>query len=657
MFLTRLRITWRLALGLIAGLTLFRLLFLAIFIPQFLPVPLDVTAKALFIGLRLDLRLVVLVVLPFFLFSAIPGLGISASRPKQMTFWRWYFLILWTVIFFLYVLDFGFYDYLMIRMDASLLAFASSPVTTLKMVWQSYPAVAGVLLLVGGAYGFWRMSHRIMSTVSDAQPGWPARIVLGVAVFMLLGGIGYGKWSRYPLRWSDAFFSTYQPANQLALNPVLYFFNTFTRIEESYDQDRVKAYYPLVADWLGIPDSLKMPLNYTRAVKPAHPRKHAPNVVMIFLETFPTFKVGAYGNPMNASPAFDRLSEEGMHFTNFYVPKLSTAASIFSAMSGIPDVAVIDRSSTRDPYAIRQNLILNDLAGYRKHFFIGGSANWGDVGGFFRNNVTGIDIHEEGDFSEAETNAWGISDYHLLEASNRVLQDETEPFFAIILTAGHHRPYTIPEKIPGFTPVEFTEEYRQNGFNGEEELNAFRFMDFSLGHFMKLAREEAYFENTLFVFFGDHGIGHILKPVPYGDLSLHFFHVPLLLYGPGLDIAPETIDRVMSEIDIMPTLLGILGQPYTNTTLGRDVFGAVQQASPGAFMFSANTTDFAWLQPPFYVLCQEGVENRLYLPWSDEPVKDQQHRYPEAFQQLQQRAHGIMATAQYLRYNNKPPEQ
>lgn len=657
MFLTRMRTSWRIALYLLASFTLFRLLFLAVFIPQFLSVPLTVTAKALFIGLRLDLRLVVLVVLPFFLLSAIPGLGFNDQRPKRKTFWRWYFLIIWVSIFFLYILDFGFYDYLMIRMDASMLAFASSPATSLKMVWESYPLVAGGLLLAGGAYGFWRISDWIMSRVDGTQPVWPVRIVIGLAVFFLLGGLGYGKWSRYPLRWSDAFFSTYQPANQLAINPVLYFFNTFTRIEETYDMDKVKEYYPVVAKWLGIPDSLQKPLNYTRYVVPETPRERAPNVVMIFLETFPTFKVGAYGNPMEASPAFDKLSQEGLHFTNFYVPKLSTAASIFSAMTGIPDVAVIDRSSTRDPYAIRQKLILNDLTGYRKHFFIGGSANWGDVGGFFRNNVTDIEIHEEGDFSEAETNAWGISDYHLLRATNRVLKRETEPFFSIVLTAGHHRPYTIPDRIPGFDPVEFTEEHRQNGFNGEEELNAFRFMDFSLGHFMELAREEEYFGNTLFVFFGDHGIGHILEPVPYGDLSLHFFHVPLLIYGPGLGITPRSIDRVVSEIDLMPTILGILRQPYTNYALGRDAFSAVQQARPGAFMFSANTTDFAWLEQPFYSLCQDGLDNRLYLPWSEDPVKDQRARFPEESEQLQQLARGIMATSQYLRYNNKPPEQ
>lgn len=657
MFLTRLRTTWRMALCLLASFTLFRLIFLAVFIPQFLSVPVMVTAEALFIGLRLDLRLVVLVVLPFFLFSSLPGLGFNDRRPKQTAFWRWYFLVLWMVIFFIYILDFGFYDYLMIRMDASMLAFASSPATTLQMVWESYPLVAGGLLISGGGYGFWRLSVRLMSSVQRTQPVWPVRVILGLVLFMLLGGIGYGKWSRYPLRWSDAFFSTYQPANQLAINPVLYFFDTISRIEESYDEETTRAYYPIIAEFLGIPDSLRMPLNFQRVVAPEQKPVREYNVVMIFLETFPTFKVGAYGNPMGASPAFDTLSRQGLHFTNFYVPKLSTAASIFSAMTGIPDVAVIDRSSTRDPYAISQRLLLNDLSGYRKHFFIGGSANWGDVGGFFRNNVAGINIHEEGDFTEAETNAWGISDYHLLEAANRVLKTETEPFFSIILTAGHHRPYTIPDQTPGFESIEFTEAHRLNGFNGEEELNAFRYMDFSLGHFMEQARQEAYFKNTLFVLFGDHGIGHILKPVPYGDLSLHFFHVPLLIYGPGLDITPQTIDRVMSEIDLMPTILGILGLPYTNYTLGRDVFSSIQQANPGAFMFSANTTDFAFLQAPFYAVCQADTENRMYLPWSGDAVQDRRDEFPRESEQLQHLARGIMTTAQYLRYHNNPPEQ
>ena len=655
MFLTRLRTIWRISLFLTASFVVLRLLFLIAFIPQFISIPLPAIFQALFIGLRLDVRLVVLIVLPFFLISSLPGLGFTPERPKQTRFWRGYFLSIWMLMLFVYMLDFGFYDYLLVRMDASMLAFAQSPITSLLMVWESYPLIAGMVFFVAVGYGSKRLFVRLMQPVTRVKhPGWLMRILYGFIAFIIMGALAYGSWSRYPLRWSDAFFSTHQPANQLAINPVLYFMNTYTRRTETYNLDKEKQAYPVIAEWLGIPDGNRTLLNYRRQVQQQNSPDRPYNVVVIFLETFPTFKVGVYGNPMNASPNFDRLSQEGLHFTNFYVPKLSTAASIFSAMTGIPDVAVIDRSSTRDPFAISQHLLMNDLTNYQKHFFIGGSANWGDVGGFFRNNVTGIKIHQEGDFASEETNAWGISDYDLMTAANRVLKSEREPFFSVILTAGHHRPYTIPDATPGFELVEFSEDYRQNGFNGEEELNAFRYMDFAIGHLFDLAQKEDYFKNTIFVMFGDHGIGHILKPVPNGDLSLHFFHVPLLIYGPGAGIEPRQIDRVGSEIDLMPTILGLLGVPYTNTTLGRDFFSREQSAFPGAFTFSANSTDYGLFVSPFYVICSPDSPEKLYLPGSDEPERDVKELYSEEFERLQTLANGIMSTSQYLRYNNEP---
>ncbi len=658
MFNTRLRAIVRVSLFSLLCFTLLRLVFLATFNPQFRIIPLGELVQALYIGLRLDLRLMVLIVLPFFLLSLIPGLGYDAEHPGPRKFWLGYFTTVWMFVFIIYSIDFGYYAYLLNRLDASVIAFLQSPLTSFMMVWESYPLIPGLLALAAIGFGSSKLFKWVLLPVAQkSQTPWIVRFSSGLLVFVLLGGIGYGKWSRYPLRWSDAFFSTDQPANQLALNPVLYFVNTFNRRRTTYDLDQVKQYYPVVANWLRIPDSARTPLNYSRRIGPDSSKSRPLNVVMIFLETFPVYKVGAYGNPMGASPNFDRLSRDGINFTNYFVPKFSTAASIFSALTGLPDVAVIDRSTTRDPYAISQHLLMNDLTRYRKHFFIGGSANWGDVGGFFRNNVKGIQIHQEGGYSVAETNAWGISDYDLMEAANRVMKAEKQPFFTVLLTAGHHPPYSIPTETPGFERIQFSEAYYKNGFNSENELNAFRYMDFAVGHLMELAQPESYFQNTLFVMFGDHGFSHSLKPEPQGDLSLDFYHVPLLIYGPGAGLKPRTIDRVVSEIDIMPTIMGFLGVPYTNTALGRDIFGPAQSMFPSAFMFSPNSAAFGLLYDSYYFVAQTPGTGKLVLPGSADPARDVQSRYGPEFNQLEELARGILSTAQYLRYHNQVPIQ
>ena len=93
-------------------------------------------------------------------------------------------------------------------------------------------------------------------------------------------------------------------------------------------------------------------------------------------------------------------------------------------------------------------------------------------------------------------------------------------------------------------------------------------MDFSLGKFIQLAKQEKYFDNTIFVILGDHGSTHPNQPNLFGALSLHNFHVPLTIFSPGLNLQHKEISDVASSIDLMPTIMGLLSVPYINTTMG-----------------------------------------------------------------------------------------
>ncbi len=112
-----------------------------------------------------------------------------------------------------------------------------------------------------------------------------------------------------------------------------------------------------------------------------------------------------------------------------------------------------------------------------------------------------------------------------MSSANTVLKDVTQPFFAVIQTSGNHRPYTIPDDNEGFevwTAEDLPGEIQNYGFASIEELNSFRFMDHSIGHFIKIAKKEPYFDNTLFVFFGDHGIhAPTGNHVPASDAQLN----------------------------------------------------------------------------------------------------------------------------------------
>jgi phosphoglycerol transferase MdoB-like AlkP superfamily enzyme len=188
---------------------------------------------------------------------------------------------------------------------------------------------------------------------------------------------------------------------------------------------------------------------------------------------------------------------------------------------------------------------------------------------------------------------WGISDKHLFAEANETFRKKTAPFFAYIQTSGNHRPYnkTIPVDDTDFVRINVPEEtLKKYGFESLDEFNCFRYSDYCIQKFMEAAQKETYFQNTIFVFVGDHGVAgnaEAIYPAVWTDQRLTDEHVPLLFYAPGL-LTPQRRTEVVSQIDVLPTIAGMLHQSYVNTTLGRDL---LDPAKKNNYAFITNTAD------------------------------------------------------------------
>jgi phosphoglycerol transferase MdoB-like AlkP superfamily enzyme len=207
-------------------------------------------------------------------------------------------------------------------------------------------------------------------------------------------------------------------------------------------------------------------------------------------------------------------------------------------------------------------------------YFLGGDPGFNNFEGLVR-NIDGLHMNTEKSFQCKPVNVWGISDKDLFLQANQVFTRQSKPFFAIIQTADNHRPFTIPVQDTGDfkRKIVSKEELIKYGFESIEEYNAFRYADYCFQKFIEAARKEKYFDNTIFVFVGDHGVsGNATKVYPkaWTEQRLTEEHVPLLFYAPKL-LAPQKRKEVVSQIDVLPTIAGLAGQHYTNTTLGRDV--------------------------------------------------------------------------------------
>lgn len=610
---------------------------------------------ALWVGVKFDLRLVLILSLPLLLLSLLPPLD-PARGARTRRAWVALYTLIALALALIYVADFAHYDYLHERLNVGVLDHAVESGIATQMVLETYPvgwAVVGLLLF--GAVWAAGLAHWVFggTTVRGCPPRRRARASwAGLALFVGLGI--YGKLSFYPLRWSDAFAFTDPFATALALNPVLFFVDSLPDRGQPYDEQAVRASYPLLAELLHVdhPDAER--LDFWRHVDPGEGLPGQPNFILIHLESWSGFQTGVLGAEMNPpndldpSPFFDELAREGILFSNFFIPRPPTARSVFTMVSGLPDVNEV-RSASRNPQVVTQHSLLAYLEDYEKFYFLGGSATWANIRGLLAHNIPGLRIYEEGDYSAPRGDVWGVSDFAMFEEAVGVLDAVEGPVFAFLQTSGNHRPYTIPEDPHGFELAQASpEELLAGGFPSLEAYNGFRFMDHSLKHFFEVARESELWGNTVFMMYGDHGV-----PAPHGieweRLQLPTAHVPFLIYAPGLIDEPARHDFVSSSTDILPTALGLLGIPYDNQALGRDLLVERPASEHFAYLWGGLLEDELCLR-----VAPDGAE-RLFTYRPGYEVRDVTEARPEDLARLSERRAALHAYCQYMLYHNHSP--
>jgi phosphoglycerol transferase MdoB-like AlkP superfamily enzyme len=535
-------------------------------------------AKAYVLGVRFDLRIVCIFMLTLFLVGTVPALHpINKKWGRRVALW----LCLLFIIFFcvLYAVDFGNYAYLHERLNASLLNYLQDARISFTMMWQTYHLGWNTLALIAVIVLLLWVLKLLYNFILGRQVyATKASRITWSIVFVLLMAWGIVgrlvvRAGEFPLRWSDAFSLKNDYAANIALNPFQSFFSTLTFRHSTYDAAKVKEHYPLMAAYLGVdqPDADK--LNFLRVVA-GDPTAPKYNVVLVICESFSMYKSSMVGNRLNTTPYFNSLCQNGVFFNRCFTPTIGTARGVWATLTGIPDVE-LKNTSSRNPAAVDQHTIINDFAGYERFYFLGGSTSWANIRGVLTNNIDSLHIYEEGSYDAGVVDVWGISDKNLFLEANKVLARQQKPFFAVIQTADNHRPYTIPaEDEHVFKKVNApADSLHAYGFESNDELNAFRYTDFSFQTFIEAAKKQPYFNNTIFVFVGDHGIagdaGNML-PRGFSTSSLVATHVPLLFYAPGI-LQPALKTHVCSQVDVLPTIAGINKIGYTNKTMGRDL--------------------------------------------------------------------------------------
>ena len=524
------------------------------------------------LGIRYDLRWIAIILLPIVLISLIPSLSPFYSI-KNKKWWTWYLAIITFVVFFFFAADFGNFAYNRTRLNASALNFWEDAKISMAMLWQSYPLfrmIVGLIIAVLFFRWVFRRMHWTVVVKTDGHGILYKRKWFYVAGLLLLLCV-YGSLNTSSLKWKQAFAFNDNFKSYLSLNPFQNFFTTLKFRRPQYNEVKARELFPVVANWMDLPNKEKF--SYRREIFPERKGLESkPNIVLVMCESFSMYKSSMSGNPLNTTPYFNNMADSGIFFEKCFSPHFSTARGLFALLTGIPDVQ-LSKFSTRSPEALDQHTIINNFEGYDKMYFLGGNPEFNNFSGLLK-NIHGVQMHVEGNFSSPKENVWGISDKNLFLEANKVFKQQQKPFFAIIQTADNHRPFKIPVEDSDFeklTPEKDT--LRKYGFESVEEFNSFRYSDYCFKKFIESAKAESYFHNTIFVFVGDHGVSgdaRSMYPSAWTDQRLSDEHIPLLFYAPYL-LQPQRRTEVVSQIDVLPTIAGMVQQPYVNTTLGRDL--------------------------------------------------------------------------------------
>jgi len=610
--------------------------------------------SALILGLRYDLRAASVIMISVLIFGSIPRLSPFAGN-RNRKIWLSLIGLLTFFILFFYAVDFAHFSYLNQRLNASVLNFLEDLSISLSMMWESYPIIRLILLIVVVSIAFSWLMRIVFRRINRTAPATSSRtrIVAFIIVFLFCGICIFGRFNQYPLRWSDAFALGSDYKANLALNPFESFLNSLKFRKSSYDLQKLKRLYPVLSEYLGLPNGDSSTLNFTRTIQPrAGAINSRPNVVLVICESFSGYKSSMWGNPLNTTPFFDSLTKQGLFFDHCFTPTYGTARGVWATVTGIPDVEM-PTTASRNPLAVNQRTIINEFKNYNKFYFLGGSSSWANIRGLLTNNIDQLHMYEESSYRSPRIDVWGISDKNLFLESNEVLAKQDSPFFAIIQTSDNHRPYTIPEEDRAafkevVVPLDSLKKY---GFESLAEFNAFRYTDFCFNTFMTAARKEKYFSNTVFVFVGDHGIpgsASAVLPKAWTEQRLAAEHVPLLFYGPAL-IPARRMSQVCSQIDILPTIAGMMNAPYINSCLGRDLLDSTV-SDKLAFIFDPDYAQTGVVMGDYFYRTQlKTGQQELVSIKNNVKVKETE----EHINKMHQLTEAIHEVSKYLILNNK----
>ena len=457
-----------------------------------------------------------------------------------------YYILAAALISIIFVVDMALYTFWGFKLDASVFLYIDSPKEALASVSVGFILLRVLAILLLIALNSWvllKITPSVLNATRKRIAGTAGMLLLGGVLFIIIrGGV-----TESTSNIGQVYFSNEPFLNHSAVNPDFSLLSSMGKSQDFasefnfFDEEKRAALfdglYPTTDG-----DSIIQVLNTKR-----------PNILIILMEGFGGAFVEPLGGLPDVTPHFNRLSKEGIFFTNCYANSFRTdrgTVCTFSGYLGLPTASVMKiPAKSRTLPAIAEGLSKAD-------FLYGGDINFTNMKSYLLS--TGYQrLTANTDFSLAEqtSNAWGVNDDITFEYLYNQLRNRKEegPWHTAFLTLSSHEPFEVPyhrleDKIP----------------------NAFAYTDECLGKFIDRLKQTPAWKDLLVICLPDHGFYY---PREGSNAMPRFYHIPLLWLG-GAVKQPMQVDKIMNQTDLAATLLGQLGLEHTAFTFSRNVLGS-----------------------------------------------------------------------------------
>ena len=525
-------------------------------------------------GLRYDISVIgyfTLPVLLIYIFVLLFGKIFPLINSIFQEFIRYYGIAIITFILIAVFVDLGFYFEFKARLNYLVFDYIEDFDTIFESIITVYPFnfifIIMFLLILPTIYFLRQNLFSMDDTTSHSQniSGKSVALFLILLTIAIRGGI-----QDEPINWGSSSISRYRFINHLSMNPVWNLGYSFINSKKDNENEKyahinisIQEAQNLVRGNLGLSPANYIVPDYPLLRKSIYPSNSKdPNVVIIIMESFKSQNVGILGNKDNLTPNFDELSIEGVLFSRMFSTGTRTGRALSGILLSFPALprykSILTDSQVHQPFS--SLALLLKKRNYSTTFLYAGDTKYDNINQFF--TLQGFDEVRGREFfsTNAFSSKYGVADEYLYEGAKRIIEKSQQPYFLTLLNVSNHQPYQFP--------------YHSDTENiySDKELNkkqkAFKYADWALGHFMDWYLDRKDYHNTIFVIVGDHGYfdKHYNKDI---SIDLELYHIPCLIIAPGFQ--PSINNRIASQIDIIPTILPLIGGEFIHHSWGRDL--------------------------------------------------------------------------------------